>query len=148
MKLYKFIPLLLLIQSQAFAASTDITYLTGSKAAYTTINTTTDGNGAAYCNISNRDNKFIFWMDADAVSGTLPTLDVSIEYSGDGGTTWKTLYAFTQVTTVDSVIALHNDESGDSPTWVAPCLRVVTLAAGTNPVYGLKVYMNFERSWF
>lgn len=148
MKLYKFIPLLLLIQSPAFAASTDVVYLVGSRTAYTSVTDANDGNGATYCNISNRDNKFIFWADVDAVSGTLPTLDVSLEYSGDGGTTWKTLQTFTQVTTTDAVQAIHNDESGDSPTWVAPCIRVKTLAAGTTPVYGLKVYMNFERSWF
>lgn len=148
MKLYKFIPLLLLLPSPAFAASTELVYLTGTSAAYQSVTDSTDGGGTTYCNISPRDQKFIFWADIDAVSGTLPTLDVIIQYSGNGGTTWKTLQSFAQATTVDVVGAIHNDESGDSPTWIAPCIRVFTTAAGTTPVYGLKVYMNFERSWF
>lgn len=38
------------------------------------------------------------YLDVTAASGTTPTLDVSLQFSTDGGTTWYTAARFAQVT--------------------------------------------------
>lgn len=74
-------------------------------------------------------NPFGFGLVADHEGGTSPTLDVDIETSMDGGTTWTVLDSFTQVTTTDTSEI------------IAPALppgllvRAVATFGGTSPDY-------------
>lgn len=57
---------------------------------------TTSGNGASFN--TNQANSIEGFLTVTAASGTTPTLDARLETSVDGGTTWTTVAAFTQIT--------------------------------------------------
>lgn len=89
---------------------------------------------AAIC-LQETDEAYLFILDADAVSGTTPTLDVKIQNSPDGKN-WVDISggAFTQVTTVDKYFT-----TGISLTPLGKCFRAVLVSAGTTPVYNAAV---------
>jgi hypothetical protein len=94
---------------------------------------TTTGNSGA---ISAGSRQIALGLSVTAQSGTTPTLDVSIEWSQDGGTTWfvaqPTADAFTQVTTtlINAVRVFVVK---------APVYRIVWTIAGTTPSYTFSV---------
>lgn len=57
---------------------------------------TATGNGAAFN--TNQADSIEGFLTVTAASGTSPTLDVRLETSVDGGTTWTTVAAFAQIT--------------------------------------------------
>ena len=83
--------------SSAFAISDEGRPLFGTMSART--NVLVDTNGSPVC-VNSRDQDFIFFLDADFVSGS-STLDVKIQESYDNSN-WKDVIAFTQVTTSDA----------------------------------------------
>ena len=85
---------------------------------------------------------FVLELDADAVSGTDPTLDVDVEYSLDGGTNWYVLESFSQVTSTDDTETIHIDSNA---THVPARVRAKATLGGTDPVYNIKVWIYFER---
>jgi len=99
--------------------------------------------GTAVDLINNSEPVVALVVAVNAISGTTPTLDVTVEESDDGSTGWVAVPAvalidpdtgdattFTQVTTVDSfqVLALRRQK-------VTRFVRVVFTLAGTSPVY-------------
>lgn len=57
---------------------------------------TASGNGAAFN--TNQATSLEGFLTVSAASGTTPTLDARLETSVDGGATWTTVAAFTQIT--------------------------------------------------
>lgn len=75
-----------------------------------------------------------FGLIADAVSGTTPTLNVTIESSMDDGVTWTPIDSFTEVTTTDQ------SEIKRQTVPLGTLVRAVAAFGGTSPVYNFKVY--------
>lgn len=124
--------------SQAFAISDQYKVLAGTGFA-TRANYTADTNGTAYCFTGGAASDFVFWLDADYVSGA-STVDVRIEHSPDKQN-WKTLESFTQVTTTDGIQTFHiNHET----THVMRCVRAVIDVGAGSPVYNLLVRAHYK----
>lgn len=73
-------------------------------------------------------------VDVTAVAGTSPTLDLTVEWSPDGGTTWfpaETADAFAQITAVGKVAKQFDMK--------APDYRVVWALGGTSPDFTFAV---------
>ncbi len=73
-------------------------------------------------------------VNVTAVSGTTPTLDLSVEWSTDGGTTWfvgQPADTFTQVTATGTAIKTFTPK--------APHCRVRWTIAGTTPSFTFAV---------
>ena len=96
---------------------------------------TATGNGSAVDGTAATTNGGIAHLHVTAVGGTTPELDVTIEHSVNGSTSWATLATFTQVTTATAsqrvVVA--------AGTSVRRYLRVAYTVAGTNPTYTIAV---------
>lgn len=92
-------------------------------------------NGAAVDGGAATSNGGIAHLHVTAASGTTPTLDVTIEHSVNGSSSWSTLATFTQVTTSTAservVVA--------AGTSVRRYLRAVVTIAGTSPSYTVAV---------
>ena len=73
-------------------------------------------------------------LEVTAASGTLPTLDVTIEDTLDG-TNWNTVATFTQKTTTG--LQVINLLAGTTP--YADRLRVKTVIGGTTPSFTFSV---------
>lgn len=76
-------------------------------------------------------------LDVTAQSGTSPTLDVSIETSVDGGTTWYTAFMYAQITTSTPQIRLDIRDTGIGFTEVGAVTTItssVTTAINQNTV--------------
>jgi hypothetical protein len=73
-------------------------------------------------------------VDSTAVSGSSPTLDITFEYSFDGGTTWIVHSAFTQITGAVQLVARFNNYAGPGDA----AIEGTESAAGTfiNAPYG------------
>lgn len=92
---------------------------------------TASGNGDAVATNANSINLLV---NVSAASGTTPTLDLKLQYSHDGGTTWgdaETSDTFTQITTT-KVVAKRFDVKG-------PHYRVVWTIGGTTPSFTFSV---------
>lgn len=73
------------------------------------------------------------YLDVTAASGTTPTLDVKIEDSPDGGTTWFTVASFAQKTGITrDVLNVVSKAFGDR-------LRVTWTIGGTTPSFTFSV---------
>ena len=68
-------------------------------------------------------------ITTDAVSGTTPTSDVTMDTSWDNGVTWTEIVTGTQVTTSDGV------ELEVETTRYSPMLSLKIVTGGTAPVY-------------
>lgn len=74
------------------------------------------------------------WVNVSAVSGTTPTLDLSVQWSQDGGTTWadgEPADSFTQITG-PKVVTKRVARKGDH-------YRVRWVIAGTTPSFTFTV---------
>jgi hypothetical protein len=76
-------------------------------------------------------------INLTAIAGTSPTLDLAVEWSMDGGTTWSTADtadSFTQLTATGKVVKRFNVK--------APMLRLSEVLGGTGPsaAYTATVY--------
>lgn len=92
---------------------------------------TTTGSVAA--TVDDLGDTVSVFVAVTAVSGTTPTLDISIEWSPDG-TTWAgadTPDTFTQITAVKNVVKSFTDK--------AKFFRVVWTIAGTTPSFTFSV---------
>lgn len=123
----RFLFLLALFPATAFGQAHD--YVTLLTSAAITSNT----NGSMVC--LNDDQwynvtDFILNQEADVNSGTLPTIDTTIQYTLDGGTTWFDLYSFTQITGGTVGQAAHVDSSTTS---LVRCMRAKVVLGGTTP---------------
>lgn len=88
---------------------------------------TASGNGDAVATNANQINLLV---NVTAVAGTTPTLDLKLQYSHDGGTSWADAEAadtFTQITAA-KVVAKRFDVKG-------PHYRVVWTIGGTTPSF-------------
>lgn len=93
---------------------------------------TASNNGAAVTSLAQLKELLVF-LSVTAVSGTSPTLNVTIQSSDDGGTTWYNLPngSFTQAT-VATTQALALTTFGDT-------IRVSATIGGTSPSFTYKV---------
>lgn len=95
---------------------------------------TTTGQSSAIT-LQSASSKLNVQLDVTAQSGTTPTLDVTVEWSPDGGTTWAKgdgPDAFTQITTtIGTKIKQFLIK--------APVYRIVWTIAGTTPSYTFSV---------
>lgn len=90
---------------------------------------TATGQGQAVVD-SDRGNMLALQLAVTASSGTTPTLDVALEWSMDGGTTWspaETADSFTQMTGTGSKVKVFTVKS--------PTYRVVWTIGGTTPSF-------------
>jgi hypothetical protein len=101
-----------------------------SHAAVTTTSTSSNLDGGAAS-----ANGGVAHLNVTAVSGTTPTLDIILEHSVDGSTSWATLATFTSLTTTTAaervVVA--------AGTTVRRYIRASFTAGGTSPSYTLAV---------
>lgn len=81
--------------------------------------------------------KLIAQLNVTAAGGVTPTLDVVIEDSVDGGTTWNTIVTFTQATTVTRQVQRYTSSFTDT-------LRVRWTVAGTTPSFTFDVRLYSE----
>lgn len=91
---------------------------------------TADGNSGTSAEDFIGDDPLIFELRVDGpVTGTSPTLNVTIEDSIDGGTTWHTLTTFTQATAVTREVKRVAQPVGRK-------LRASWTTGGTTPSFG------------
>lgn len=89
--------------------------------------TTTGQSSTTACEVG---AKLAVWVNVSAVSGTTPTLDLSVQWSQDGGTAWADAEAtdsFNQIT-APKVVAKTFDRKGDH-------FRLRWVIAGTTPSF-------------
>ena len=92
---------------------------------------TTSGSAAA--TVDDLGDTVSVWVSVTAVSGTTPTLDISVEWSPDG-TTWaasEPADSFTQITAAKNVVKSFTDK--------AKFYRVVWTIAGTTPSFTFSI---------
>lgn len=91
---------------------------------------TATADGAAVCGLG-RYEKFSLQLDVTAVTGTNPTLDVTVQHSIDGGTNWYTVAAFTQKTATGEELKTESEvESGTAESY-GDCFRAIWTIGGT-----------------
>ena len=73
---------------------------------------------------------FILNVTALAGNGTAPTLDVWIDTSWDGGTTWLTAYKFTRVSTSTATLRIDTRDTGLGVTEAGVQTSVITSTTG------------------
>jgi hypothetical protein len=76
--------------------------------------------------------------DVNAISGTNPTCDITIEDSADNSTGWATVTSgtFTQILAVDTFTSKQIDTNA-----CKRYIRAVATLAGTNPVYIIAIHL-------
>lgn len=127
----------LLLATNAFAVSDQVTALIGTSTTRAAVSA--DTTTAQFC-LDPRATDYIFVADVTNTSGTTPTMDIKIQES-DGKNGWLDVIAFTQVTTVASLqkisINLINYHR---------CFRAFLDVGGTTPVYAaaVKVYYRYR----
>lgn len=80
--------------------------------------------------------KWVGYLSVGTITGTTPTLDVTIQHSADG-TNWVTLCTFTQLTGASGNTAQHVFAAAatDYLRPLLPYVRVTHTAGGTLPVF-------------
>lgn len=104
---------------------------------------TVTGAGSAVCGFE-RYEKFAAELVVSAASGTTPTLDVTLQHSIDGGTTWFTVVAFTQKTTTGSELKTQAEVEGSSAVEYGDCWRVSYVIGGTTPSFTFYVKVDAQ----
>lgn len=99
---------------------------------------TATGTGSAVCGFE-RYEKFTAQLVVSAASGTTPTLDVVIQHSIDGGTTWFTLMTFTQKTTTGNELKTESEVEAATAEVYGDCFRVSYTIGGTTPSFTFEV---------
>lgn len=95
---------------------------------------TATGVGSAVCGFG-RYEKFAAELVVSAASGTTPTLDVTLQHSIDGGTTWFTLATFTQKTATGSELKTETEVEAATGEVYGDCFRVSYVIGGTTPSF-------------
>lgn len=116
------------------------------------------GNSGALTNFPGIANSYSFILDCTAASGTTPTLDLAIQHSVDGGTTWYVWQRFTQMTStgtrnlvaqpgmafgeaaVEGSIGSTTGVVKQNAPLVSGKVRVLWTIGGTNPSFTFAVY--------
>lgn len=106
---------------------------------------TATGNGDAFTGFAPADI-LAAQLVVSARSGTNPTLDVVIQTSLDGGTTWFDLITFTQATAATSERKTLADEfeGGADAKAIGDRLRAKWTLGGTNPSFTFSVKVSAE----
>lgn len=95
---------------------------------------TASGNGSAVSGMS-KYTKFAFELVVSAAAGTTPTLDVKVQHSIDGGTTWFDLVTFAQKTAAGSELKMEADVEGATAEVYGDDFRVTYTIGGTTPSF-------------
>lgn len=93
---------------------------------------TATGNGTLF-DVTPGASSLALYIDVTSASGTTPTLDLTVEWSPDGGTTWHTAQApdaFTQITAAGKVVKVFAVKG--------PSARIVYTIGGTTPSFTFK----------
>jgi len=91
---------------------------------------TTSGTGDAFPGFGEAD-KLAAQLSVASRSGTNPTLDVVIQHSIDGGTTWFDLITFTQATAAGNELKAYADVQASSAQVIGDRLRAKWTIGGT-----------------
>lgn len=95
---------------------------------------TTTGSTAAFGLAEAGAERVAVGVSVTAVSGVSPTLDVALQWSHDGGTTWlpaQSADSFTQVTAAAGAVKVFEVKG--------PLFRVAYTVAGTTPSFTFSV---------
>lgn len=106
----------------------------------TTRTVTSTGNGTVTGLGNVQDSQITLLFSATAVSGTTPSLTLSVEWSPDGGVTWfpaETPDAFTAITAVGNRCKTFTVKS--------PQFRLAWLVSGTTPSFTFTVTAAYQR---
>lgn len=95
---------------------------------------TATNNGSAVHGFG-RYRKLAAQLVVSAASGTSPTLDVVLQHSIDGGTTWFTLMTFAQKTVAGNELKAEADVEGGTAELFGDALRVASTIGGTTPSF-------------
>lgn len=93
--------------------------------------TITETGAGSSVSPSPRKNKWAAYLSVGEVTGTNPTLDVTIQHSVDG-TNWVTLIAMTQVTTSSAVEHKFASSATDYLKPILPYVRASYVVGGTD----------------
>jgi len=93
---------------------------------------TATGNGDGFEGFGEA-NQAVFTLAVTAASGSNPTLDVTVQHSIDGGTTWFDLVSFAQKTGTGSEL------KSTGGAFVGDHLRAKWTIGGSNPSFPFKV---------
>lgn len=104
---------------------------------------TATGVGSAVCGFE-RYEKFTCQLVVSAASGTSPTLDVVVQHSIDGGTTWFTLLTFTQKTAAGNELKTESEVDAATAEVYGDCLRVSYTIGGTTPSFTFSVLITAQ----
>lgn len=105
---------------------------------------TTSGNGSAFGGFAN-SSKIAAQLVITAASGTNETLDVVIQHSIDGGTTWHDLISFAQQTAAATVFADYAEVEGATAQVYGDKLRAKWTIGGTDtPSFTFSVKISAE----
>ena len=105
---------------------------------------TTSGNGSAFGGFS-QASRLAAQLSIASRSGTNPTLDVVIQHSIDGGTTWFDLITFTQATAAGNELKLYSEVDASSAQVIGDELRAKWTIGGTStPTFTFSVKVAVE----
>lgn len=104
---------------------------------------TATGTGTQVCGFG-RYEKFTMQLAVTAASGTTPTLDVTVQHSIDGGTTWFTLATFTQKTAAGSELKTESEVEAATAEVYGDCIRAIWTIGGTTPSFTFSVKISAQ----
>jgi hypothetical protein len=104
---------------------------------------TASGNGDGFVGFSATD-RLAAQLVVAARSGTNPTLDVTIQHSIDGGTTWHDLTSFSQATAAGTSFIDFSEVMGSTAQVYGDRLRAKWTLGGTNPSFTFSVAISAE----
>jgi ABC-type nitrate/sulfonate/bicarbonate transport system substrate-binding protein len=99
---------------------------------------TATGTSTAVCGLGVY-TKYGLQIAVSAASGTSPTLDVIVQHSIDGGTTWFTLATFTQKTTTGNELKIESEVEAATAEVYGDCQRLSYTIGGTSPSFTFSV---------
>lgn len=104
---------------------------------------TASGNGSAFGGFA-QSSKLAAQLAITAASGTNPTLDVVIQHSIDGGTTWHDLITFAQQTGTATLFADYAEVEASTAQVYGDKLRAKWTVGGTTPSFTFSVKVSAE----
>lgn len=104
---------------------------------------TATGTGDGFAGFASTD-RLAAQLVVSARSGTNPTLDVTIQHSIDGGTTWHDLTSFSQVTATGTSFLDFSEVLASTAQVYGDRLRAKWTLGGTNPSFTFAVAISAE----
>lgn len=99
---------------------------------------TASGNGSTFGGFA-QASRLAAQLKVTAKAGTNPTLDVKVQHSIDGGSTWFDLLTFTQATDATTELLTYAEVADTTAQVIGDELRATWAIGGTDPSFTFSV---------